>query len=157
MGSLLSWATSGRLWGRRFTKSDWCTPVLTVDRAATVGWSRWPGPGIPITGHCYTCDFNGDRETGLACYPGKQRKLEYSSSGGWRIGVPEPERNFPPDEWNVVPVSGRRRQRCSLLLGACGVWSVALTSGTGWWSFWLGLKKESDGKTKECWKNEADR
>jgi len=86
MGSLLSWATSGRLWGRRFTKSDWCTPVLTVDRAATVGWSRWPGPGIPITGHCYTCDFNGDRETGLACYPGTTEAGIFLF-GGMAIGV----------------------------------------------------------------------
>jgi FG-GAP-like repeat len=106
------------------------------------GGNGGPGPAIPVADQCFTGDFNGDGKTDLACYTG--------SSGIWNVALSVGNNwnsefwNGGPlltQEWNIVPVFGQcfvadfngdGKTDLACADGVDGVWSVALSTGTGW-------------------------
>jgi FG-GAP-like repeat len=117
---------------------------LTVDPAATVTWSGGPGPAIPITNQCFAGDFNGDKETDLACYTGGSGSwnVALSTGSGWQSefwnGGPGPALPVT-DQCLTGDFNGDGKTDLACYTGNSGSWNVALSTGSGWQSeFWNG-------------------
>jgi len=97
---------------------------------------------LPMTQQCLSGDLNGDGKADLFCWTGEGSGwgVAISTGSGWQgsiwNGGP-----VPVDEWNVVPVPeqcftgdfiGDGMTDVACYSGTGGVWSVALSSGTGW-------------------------
>ncbi len=113
-------------------------------------WPSGPGPALPVTGQCFTGDFNGDGKTDLACYTGTAGdwNVALSTGSGWQSEAWNGA--TPPQEWSVTPVGGqcftgdfngdgKTDITCPASLATCGgsictssVWNTALSTGTGW-------------------------
>jgi FG-GAP-like repeat len=106
-------------------------------------WANGQGPAIPITGQCFTGDFNGDGKADLACFTGFAGGIwgvSLSTGSGWQSaswnGGPA-----PIQEWTETPVGGQcftgdfngdGKTDLACYSGG-GAWQVALSSGSGWY------------------------
>jgi hypothetical protein len=119
----------------------WDVALSTGSGWQTESWSG-PTPALPVTDQCITGDFNGDGKTDLACYTGNSGSwnVELSTGSGWQSQFWD---NGPllVDEWSVVPISGQcfaadfsgdGKTDLACSDGVDSVWSVALSTGSGW-------------------------
>ncbi len=118
--------------------------VLTVNPAATVNWSSGPDPSIPITGQCFSGDFNGDGKTDLACYTSNAGvwSVALSTGSGWQLeswsGGPGPALPVT-DQCMTGDFNGDGKTDLACYTGNTGSWNIALSTGSGWQSeFWNG-------------------
>jgi FG-GAP-like repeat len=126
------------------------TPLWNTGLSTGTGWNLkvwnevggpW-GAAIPVTGQCFTGDFNGDKKTDVACWTGNGGRWYVALSTGtsWNesdwLGGP-----IPLDEWFVTPVVGQcftgdfngdGITDVACYSGSNGVWAVGLASGKGW-------------------------
>ena len=97
---------------------------------------------LPMTQQCFSGDFNGDGKADLNCWTGEGGgwAVALSTGSGWQASIWSGG-PVPVEEWNVVPVSGQcftgdlngdGKTDLACYTGAGGVWSVALSSGSGW-------------------------
>jgi hypothetical protein len=120
----------------------WNVALSTGGGWQTQFWDGGPGVALPITGQCFAADFNGDGKTDLACYTGNSGSwnVALSTGTGWQSefwnGGP-----LLADEWNVISVQGQcfaadfngdGKTDLACSDGVDGVWSVALSTGSGW-------------------------
>lgn len=128
-----------------------CLPALSFGWSNLApGWSMatWPGgpqPGPPISGQCFTGDFDGDSRTDLACFTGVAGRWQISLSTGtsWSTlpdwtGGPTP--GTPIGEQCVTgDFDGNGKTDIACYTGGGGSWHVALSTGSGWsTSYWNG-------------------
>jgi hypothetical protein len=124
------------------TAGVWSVALSTGSGWQLESWSGGPGPALPVTDQCVTGDFNGDGKTDLACYTGNTGdwNVALSTGSGWQSESWD-EGPLLTEEWNVVPIpgqcfaadfngDGKTDLACSD--GVDSVWSIALSTGTGW-------------------------
>jgi hypothetical protein len=131
------------------TNGNWNTSFSTGSGWNVESWNGGPGVAMPVTDQCFSGDFNGDGKADLACFTGFAGGVwgvSLSTASGWESeswnGGPA-----PTQEWDVVPVwgqcfaadfngDGKTDLACYLGDGSsgpnAGVWSVALSTGSGW-------------------------
>jgi hypothetical protein len=146
----------------------WSVALSTGSGWQLESWTGGEGPALPVTGQCFTGDFNGDGKTDIACFTGFAGgvwAVSLSTGSGWETqswsGGPS-----PAQEWTVVPVwgqcftgdfngDGKTDLACYLGNGAsgpnAGVWSVALSTGSGWQlESWAGGEGPAIPITDQC-------
>jgi hypothetical protein len=121
---------------------NWNAGVSTGSGWNTAVWSGGPVVPLPMTQQCFSGDFNGDGKADLNCWTGEGGgwAVALSTGSGWQASIWSGG-PVPVEEWNVVPVSGQcftgdlngdGKTDLACYTGAGGVWSVALSSGSGW-------------------------
>jgi len=109
---------------------------LTVNPDAAVNWGSGPNPNFPVTGQCFSGDFNGDGKTDLACYTsGGTWNVALSTGSGWNteswsggpvVQLPVTDQCFAAD------FNGDGKTDLACWTGEDGGWFVALSTGSGW-------------------------
>lgn len=119
------------------------TASIAVGTTAT-NWSGGPAPSIPITGQCFTGDFNGDGKTDVACYTSSAGvwNVALSTGSGWQLeswsGGPGPALPVT-DQCVTGDFNGDGKTDLACYTGNTGSWNIALSTGSGWQSeFWNG-------------------
>jgi hypothetical protein len=121
----------------------WSVALSTGSGWQLESWSGGQGPALPVTGQCVTGDFNGDGKTDIACFTGFAGEIwsvSLSTGSGWNT---ESWSGGPvlAEEWTVVPVNGQcftadfngdGKTDLACSDGVDSVWSVALSTGSGW-------------------------
>lgn len=118
--------------------------TLIVNPAGAANWSGGPDPSIPITGQCFSGDFNGDKKTDIACYTSSAGvwSVALSTGGGWQLeswsGGPGPALPVT-DQCVTGDFDGDGKTDLACYTGNAGSWNIALSNGSGWQSeFWNG-------------------
>jgi len=144
--------------------SDGVDGTWSVALSTGSGWNTTPWSGgavvpLPMTGQCFSGDFDGNGKVDLGCWTGSSGSwnVVLSTGSGWQS---EGWNNGPVPiyEWNVIPVGGqcfaidlnsdgKTDITCPTTVTSCGdpygctngSWSASLSTGSGWkGGLWIG-------------------